>query len=195
MDIHKALKLEKKQTKWFYIIMTILFISLPLAIYLTNMYTSFFIISSLVLELLIVLVVISKLSTSYLTYSCRKNRLKIKSGLFSKELLFFCDKVVLVHTEKIEEDMEIYIITTVNIRNRGLKLLGKSFLKRVPDIKEDFKKVKKANEGSLFYYQVIRRGGLKKYLLLNDIYRNCVKAEYTDKCIQNIKIAKGQTLG
>lgn len=195
MDINKALKLEKKHRKCFYVVMIMLFISLPLAIYLTNMYTSFFIISSLILEVLIALVFLSKVSTSSLTYSCKKNRLKIKSGLFSKELLFFCDKVVLVHTEKIEEDMEIYIITTVNIRNRGLKLLGKSLLKRMPELKEEFKKVKKSNEGSLFYYQVIRRGGLKKYLLLDDIYRNCVKAEYTDKCIQSIKIAKGQTLG
>ena len=47
---------------------------------------------------------------------------------------------------------------------------------------------------TIFYYQVIKRGGLKKYLLLDTIYKNCVKAVYTDDCIQNIKIARGQTL-
>ena len=35
---------------------------------------------------------------------------------------------------------------------------------------------------------------LKKYLLLDCIYRNCVKAIYTDYSIQNIKIARGQTI-
>lgn len=45
-----------------------------------------------------------------------------------------------------------------------------------------------------YYFQVIRRGGLKKYLLLDLIYKNCVRATYTEESIQNIKIARGQTI-
>ena len=73
-----------------------------------------------------------------LKYSCHNNRLKIKSGLFKKEGLLFCDKVVLVHTEKMEEDMEIIIITSVNFKNKRLRLITKQFLKRYPAIREEF---------------------------------------------------------
>ena len=31
-------------------------------------------------------------------------------------------------------------------------------------------------------------------MILDTIYKNCVRATYTDECIQNIKIARGQTL-
>ena len=56
------------------------------------------------------------------------------------------------------------------------------------------KKIKEKNPDKKYYFQVIKRGGLKKYLLLDSIYRNCVKAVYTDESIQNIKIARGQMI-
>ena len=33
---------------------------------------------------------------------------------------------------------------------------------------------------------------LRKYIFLDNIYRNCVKAAYTTSAIENIKIARGQ---
>lgn len=194
MNIFKALKKEKKFIKRFYIIMIALLVILPLSVYLTSTYNTFIIVCLLFIELLIILTILIKTNYMKLTYSCNNNRLKCKSGLFSKESLLFCDKVILVHTEKMEEDMEIYIFTTVNIKNKGLKLVGKSLIKRAPSINENLKKIKKSNEGKLIFYQVIRKGGLEKYMLLDTIYKNCVKATYTSDCIQNIKIARGQTL-
>ena len=118
----------------------------------------------------------------------------IRTGIISKESLIFCDKVVMVHTEKMEDEMEIVIVTSVNFKNRNLKPALKVFLKRYSSAKEEFLKLKSKNPETIFYYQVIKKGGLKKYLLLDCIYKNCVKAIYTDDCIQNIKIARGQTL-
>lgn len=129
-----------------------------------------------------------------LKYSCHNNRLKIKSGLFKKEGLLFCDKVVLVHTEKMEEDMEIIIITSVNFKNKRLRLITKQFLKRYPAIREEFERIKENNPDNIYYYQVVRYGGLNKYVLLDTIYKNCVKSVYTEEGIQNIKISRGQTL-
>ncbi|MDD6796425.1 MAG: hypothetical protein PUE01_13645 [Clostridiaceae bacterium] len=194
MDIYKALKKESKSIKRFYIIMIVLFIILPLAVYLTGLTSIFYLSYLTFMEFLIFVAVVNKLNYTTIRYSCNNNRLKYKSGIFSKDNLILCDKVALVHTEKMEQEMEIIIVTSVKFRNRGLKLVTDGFLKRYKAIEKEYSKLKKLNPDTLFYYQIIRRGGLKKYLLLDLIYKNCVKAVYTEEGIQNIKIARGQTL-
>lgn len=194
MNIEKALKREKKHIKRFYIIMIILELIMPLSVYLTGLTTFFYISYLLFIELLIVAAIINKVNYTRLKFFCSNNRLKFRSGIFSKESLIFCDKVILVHTEKMEENMEIILITSVNFKNRGLKLIGKDFLKKYNMVSHEYFKIKEANIETLYYYQIIKRGGLKKYMLLDTIYKNCVKAEYTEEGIQNIKIARGQTL-
>lgn len=194
MDIYKALKYEKKHLKRFYIVMIILEIIMPLAVYLTDLTTLFYISYLLFMELLIAITIINKINYTRLKFFYSNNRLKFRSGLFSKDSLIICDKVLLVHTENMEENMEIILITSVNFKNKGLKLIGKGFLKRYYSISNEYLKIKEANPQNLYYCQIIKRGGLKKYMLLDTIYRNCVKAGYTEECIQNIKIARGQTL-
>ncbi|MDS0528349.1 hypothetical protein NNC19_21920 [Clostridium sp. SHJSY1] len=194
MDIYKALKREKKLHKMFYITMTSIAIILPLAVFLTGLNTFIYISYLLVIEFLIGITVLRKTNITKLSYLCNNNRLKIKGGLFGKESLIFCDKVVLVHTEKMDQEMEIIIITSVNFKNRALKPVMKSFLKRYPVIRKEYSRIEEKNENSHFYFQVIRRGELNKYMLLDVIYKNCVKAVYTEESIQNIKIARGQTL-
>lgn len=195
MDIFKAIKKEKKFLKKFYIVMALLGIILPLAVYLTGIKTPFYLLFLLTIEILISAQIISKINLTKLKYSCSNNRFKCKLGLLSKESLIFCDKVVLIHTEKIEEDMEIIIITSVNFKNKKLKpVINKIFLRKYPESYKELMKVSSKNSQNLLYYQVIRRGGLKKYMLLDCLYKNCVKALYTEQCIQNIKIARGQTL-
>ena len=194
MDIYKALKREKKYLKRFYIMMITLEIIMPLAVYLTGLSTFFYISYLLFMELLIAVAIMNKVNYTRLKFFCSNNRLKFKSVVFSKENLILCDKVVLVHTERMEENMEIILITSVNFKNKGLKLIGESFLKKYSSISHEYLKIKEANPKTLYYCQIIKRGGLKKYMLLDIIYRNCVKAEYTEEGIQNIKIARGQTL-
>ncbi|WP_294350683.1 hypothetical protein [uncultured Clostridium sp.] len=194
MDIYKALKLEKKYEKIYYSIMIFLIIILPISVFLAGLIQPFYIISLIILEALIGLSILRRINSMSLKYSCHNNRLKIKSGLFKKEGLLFCDKVVLVHTEKMEEDMEIIIITSVNFKNKKLRLITKQFLKRYPAIREEFERIKENNPDNIYYYQVVRYGGLNKYVLLDTIYKNCVKSVYTEEGIQNIKISRGQTL-
>ncbi|MCR4943536.1 MAG: hypothetical protein K5986_03605 [Clostridium sp.] len=194
MDIYKALKKEKAEKKIMYIILGIIAIILPIAVFLTGLTSFFYLTCLFFLEFLIFLSVISITGNYTLKFSCSNNRLKIKSGLLSKESLMLCDKVVLVHTEKMEEEMEVIILTTVKFRNRSLKPIMKGFLKRYPKVAKELEKIKMNNEDEVYYFQVIRRGGLNKYMLLDTVYKNCVKAVYTDDCIKNIKIARGQTL-
>ena len=53
-------------------------------------------------------------------------------------------------------------------------------------------RIKKIRQDCLYYFQVINCGELNKYVLLDNIYRNCVNAVYTSSAIENIKIARGQ---
>ena len=194
MNIFKAIKRERKQVKRFYVVMISIAVSLVIFLFLKGLTTPFYLCYLIFIEFLIFISIINKINYHKLTYICNNNRLMYKSGLFSNESLIFCDKVVLVHTEKMEDEIEIVVVTNVNLRNKSLKHIGKSFLKRYPLLTEDYLKVKKLYPDTIFYYNVIKKGGLKKYILLDEIYKNCVKAVYTEECIENIKISRGQTL-
>ena len=194
MDIYKAIKMEKKSLKRFYRLMIVLFMGLPLSVYLTGVKSIFYLVYLLIIELLIIAAVINKLNYYSLKYNYNANKLNITNGLFANNSLILCDKVVLVHTEKMESDMEIIIISTMSFRNKSLRPIVKGFLKKYPEIEEELKKVSNYNNQQKYYFQIIRKGGLSKYLLLDTIYKNCVKAIYTNDCIENIKIARGQIL-
>jgi len=146
------------------------------------------------IEFLIVVAVIIKMNGYKVEYRCLSNRLIFKTGIFAKEYLIICDKVVLVHTNKSDFDLEIVLITSIVFKNRGLRLIDQNFFKRYPHAVEEYESIKQQNPKRDYYFQVIKRGGLKKYLLLDIVYRNCVKAIYTDESIQNIKIARGQLI-
>ena len=139
---------------------------------------------------------IIKLNYYKVEFKCLNNKLTFKTGILTKRYLIICDKVVLVHTVKSDYDLEIIMVTTVNFKNKSLRKVDDNFLRRYPSIKTNLDYIKKisGDDDRKYYFQVIRRGGLKKYLLLDCIYKNCVKAIYTEQSIQNIKIARGQTI-
>lgn len=194
MNIYKAIKREKKYLKWFYITMIIIAITLPFIVLLTGQTSTFYVTYLIFIEVLIFLAIIVKVNYHRLVYSYSNNRLRIRSGLFTKESLILCDKVELVHTEKIEDEMEIILLTKMNFKNKGLKPVTKGFLKRFPKLNMEYIRIKELDPERVFYYQVVKKGGLRKYLLLDIVYKTCVKATFTEECIQNIKISRGQTL-
>lgn len=196
MDIYTAVKKERRNLKFFFISMIIISLILPIAVIITNLTTFFYLTYLGVIEALIVISMIIKLNCYKVEFKCINNKLIFKTGIFTKQYLIICDKVVLVHTNKSDYDLEIIIITTVNFKNKSLRKVDDNFFRRYPAIKRNLEYIKKINgeEDKGYYFQVVRRGGLKKYLLLDCIYKNCVKAIYTEESIQNIKIARGQTI-
>ncbi|EKQ50841.1 MULTISPECIES: hypothetical protein [unclassified Clostridium] len=194
MDIYKAIKKEKSHLKIFLISMVVIALFLPIILLITGLTTIFYISYVIFIEFLIVVAIIVKMNGYKVEYRYLNNRLIFKTGIFVKEYLIICDKVVLVHTNKSDYDLEIVLITNVKFKNRGLRLVDQNFLKRYPQISEQYNVINKASPNRDYYFQVIKRGGLKKYLLLDLIYKNCVKAVYTDDSIQNIKIARGQLI-
>jgi len=194
MDIYKAIKKERSHLKIFLITMAIIGIILPLILIVTGLTTIFYTSYVVFIEILIIIAIIIKMNAYKVEYRYSSNRLIFKVGILSKESLIICDKVILVHTNKSDYDLEIVLVTSVKFKNRGLRLIDPNVLKRYPQIAEEYNAFKQINPQRDYYFQVIKRGGLKKYLLLDSIYRNCVKATYTDDSIQNIKIARGQLI-
>jgi hypothetical protein len=194
MDIYKAIKKEKSHLRIFLITMVIIALILPTILLVTKLTTIFYVSYVFLIEFLIVITIIIKMNAYKVEYRCLNNRLMFKTGIFTKGYLIICDKVVLVHTNKSDYDLEIILMTSVIFKNTGLRPIDKNFLKRYPQVADDYNAIKQLNPQKDYYFQVIRRGGLRKYLLLDSIYKNCVKAIYTDESIQNIKIARGQLI-
>jgi hypothetical protein len=194
MDIYKAIKKEKSHLKIFLITMVVIAFILPTILILTGLTTFFYISYVVFIEFLIVIAIIIRMNAYKVGYRCLNNRLIFKVGILVKEYLIICDKVVLVHTNKSDYDLEIVLITSVVFKNKGLRPIDKNFLRKYPQIVEEYNTIKQLNPQKEYYFQVIRRGGLRKYLLLDSIYKNCVKAIYTDESIQNIKISRGQLI-
>lgn len=192
MKIDKALKKQNRSKKIFFGTMIFLAIFLPILAYLANANSIFIISFLMIIEFLIFTVVMMKLNFYSLRFVCSNNRFRFKSGTFAKESLILCDKVAIVHTNKELEDMEIIVVTNLNFKNKKLRPITKSFMQKYPEAANEYLKLKKINPENIYYFQVIRRGALDKFVLLDNIYKNCVKSVYTASAIENIKIARGQ---
>lgn len=193
MDINKAIRKQKKSYKIFVLSMCFIFFILPLALFLYGDITWFLLSYLLFIEVMIVTALIARVIWEKLYFQCQNNKLKIKVGIFnSYNYIVLCHKVALVHTEKEKEDMEIVITTTVKGRNRRIRPIDIDFHKKYPVAARAYNKLKKINPENDYYYLVVKRGGYYKYQLLDLIYKNCVKAVYTDDAIENIKFARGQ---
>lgn len=192
MKIEKALKKEETEKKIFFILMTFLFIMIPLVTYLAGLKSIFIWTYVIIINFLIVIAILIKINYHRLKFKYIPNRLRIKTSLFLKESIIICDKVAVVHTNKNKEELEIIIITTMKFKNRQLKPITPGFIKKYPEASEQYLRVKKLNPENVYYFQVIRRGALRKYILLDVIYKNCVMATYTSSAIENIKISRGQ---
>ena len=192
MKIEKALKKQKRYNKLFIIFMFFLAIFLPIITYLAYIKTFTIIAFLLLIEILIFIAIIRKVNACTLKFICANNKLKFRSGLFSSYTYIQCDRISIIHTNKSNEDMEIIIVTKGKVKNQKMKLINKEFMKKYEEAAVEYRRLKRIIVDVVFYFQVIKYGELKKYIFLDNIYRNCVNATYTTSAIESIKIARGQ---
>lgn len=192
MFIDKAIKKQDKSYGRFINFMIFLIVLFPLVLAILDVKNLYFYLYLAILEIAIIIAIVRIKEKMELKYICKNNFLRIKISLFIKSIKLICDKIVLVHTEKKGDEIEIIVITTARVGKRAFKLVGKILLKSHPALEEEYNKIKKANKDTNYYYMVIKNGGFKKFILLDDLYKNCVKAKFTGDTIENIKIARGQ---
>ncbi|MGL5616901.1 MAG: hypothetical protein ACRDD2_11840 [Sarcina sp.] len=192
MFIDRAIKKQEKSYSRFIKFMIFLMILFPVLVFgfqIKNLYVYFYL---TILEIAILIAIIVANEKMFLNYSCKNNFLRIKTSIFMKKIKLICDKIILVHSEKKGDEIEIIIVTTTRVGKRAFKLIGKTILRTHPALTMEYERIKKENPDTNYYYMVVKNGGFKKFILLDDMYKNCIKAKFTGDTIEHIKIARGQ---
>ncbi|MGL5245740.1 MAG: hypothetical protein ACRC7R_11245 [Sarcina sp.] len=192
MYIDKAIKKQKNAYKIFIISMIVMQIILPLIIIFLRLYTKFIVGYLIILEIFILIAILVLYRDLSLNYKCKNGRLFIKSSLFEKYKVIECEDVYLIHTSKDAERMNILVIISCKKRRKLFKKINVNLLNKHPLLAKEYKKLAILYPENSYYYIIIKHGGLEKFKLLDLMYRNCVKAIYTDNSIENIKIARQQ---
>ena len=186
MDIDKVLKKQRKSYKRFMLTMGFIFIILPIVLLITKQINIFFIIYLCVIEGLILFSVLMRYNEEYLKFEVYEDKIVIAilGGRIKYKIHY--NKVAIIHTIPQEKYFDILIITKSKFRNKRLRIVTNKVLDRFPDIGKHYTKVKMPNDGD-YYYFVVKRGGIKKYMLLDLIFKYCVSAVFTENAIMHIK--------
>jgi hypothetical protein len=187
MNINKAIRKQEKSHKRFLLIFGFIFLLLPLILILFDKVNLFFLIYLGIIETLILVAILFSFSSNYLKYSIEEYKIRLKFKRFGQGINIICDKVVLVHVEGTGQQMDVVLITNSKFRNKKVNLVDEVFLKKHPYISHYYYRIKKLNPEDNYFYIIISKGGYHKYSLLDLIYRNCVKSEYTEEAVERIK--------
>lgn len=167
------------------------FFILPAVFIISKKFYIFYIIYLVVLEIMILLYIIIRTSKEALKYRYDGYKLKIILGITSKTINIICDKVVFVHVENDtsqgKNDFKIILIASSKFRSDRMLAINRKFLKNHAYLAQQYYKIKTQFPENSYYYTIIKRGGLKKYPLLDLIYRSCVYATFSEESIDTIK--------
>lgn len=193
MDINKAIRKQKKSYKRFVFSMGFIFFILPTILFISKEWSLFYIAYLCVIEVLILISIFAKRNSNYLRYNCNSLRLKLKLGVLRESITIFCNKIFFIDVEEVDneyydfKDFNIIILMASQSRSKNVLLLSDKFLNKHPNILKCYNKLIKVQPDKKYYYLIIRKGGLVKYVLLDTMYRNCVNAEFTEESIEKIK--------
>lgn len=193
MNIDKAIRKQKKSYKRFLLSMCFIFFALPTALVLSKTFYIFYIIYLVIVELLILVSIFIRISNESLSFKNDGYRLKILLGIKNKKIDIIAEKVLLVHVEDIFSkenqviDFKIILLTGSKFRSDRMRPISIDFLQRHSYVAYHYNRIKMIYPEKMYYYTIIKRGGLNKYPLLDIIYKNCVHAYFTEEAIEKIK--------
>ncbi|MGL4730715.1 MAG: hypothetical protein ACRCW0_03930 [Clostridium sp.] len=186
MDVDKVLKKQRKSYKRFVLSMGFIFILLPAVLIYTKVFSTFFIIYLIIVELLIFQVILIRYNEEHLAFKQVGNKILVEVGVLKRKYMLTRDKVAIVHVIKSSKNFDIVIITKSRFRNKRLKHADFRFLEKQPEICKYYNRVRLESDDPYFYF-VVKKGGVKKYLLLDFLYKTCVGAAFTDDAVEKIK--------
>lgn len=193
MNIDKAIRKQKKSYKRFLLSMCFIFFVLPVALFLSKVFDIFYIAYLGVIELLIFIAVFIRIDKEALKFKYEDFKLKIFLGINKKPIIMNCEKIILVHTEDVlskegsKEDFKIVMLSTAKFRSDRMLEVNLKFLKNHPYVAYQYNKFKILLPEERIYFTIIKRGGLRKYPLLEIIYKSCTRASFTEECVEKIK--------
>ncbi|GAA0785118.1 hypothetical protein [Hathewaya limosa] len=186
MKLNKAIKKQKKNFKTFLFLMGFIFMLFPCVVIFGKIYNYYIYIYVGLSDAIVLFAILNRIDEENLIYENKLKKFDIKNGIFESKVSFNCEDVVFVH---IEEKMENNIILIIKSKrnNRGLKKIGKSFLKKHPYAATYYYNLYQLKPNYNYYYVIVTNGKYKKYFLLNELYRSCFNAFYSEESISNIK--------
>lgn len=193
MNIDKAIRKQKKSYKRFLLSMCFIFFVLPTVLILSKKVYTFYIIYLVVIESLILVSIFVRVSNESLKFKNDGYRLMLSVGISGKKINIDTEKVSLVHIENVLSDkgevvdFKIIFITISKFRSDRMIAVNEEFLKKHSYVAYHYNRIKTIEPEHQYYYTIIRRGGLNKYPLLDNIYKTCVHAYFTREAIEKIK--------
>lgn len=188
MNINKAIRKQHKSYIRFMLSMCFIFIALPYILYISGKYMKpFFIIYLFLIECLVLTGIILKSDANILTFQDHKYKIKVAYGVLRKKIVIFCDKIVFVHAEGKNDNIDIVIVSDFKFRNQNLHNMDNSFFRKYPEVSNYWERIRKSHPDKKFYYITIKNGGYYKYIFLDTLYRTCVHAFFSDSSIDRIK--------
>ena len=187
MNINKAIRKQKKTYKFFMLSMCFIFILLPIILIVSKITNMFFVIYLVCMELMIIVVTLLRVNEEYINFKLDGYKISIWCGMAKVKFIVICKNVALVHTRDNGRNLEIIIITKSKFRNKEVKSVDKDFLKKYTYVAQMYNKLKVSDPEQMYFYFTINHGGFKKYNLLDDLYKSCVGAVFSDDAIEKIK--------
>jgi len=187
MNINKAIRKQRKTYKRFMLSMCFIFVLLPIILMVSKVINLFFILYLFCIELMILFVVILRLDEEYIDFKLEGYKISIWCGILRVKFIIICKKVNLVHAQGNGRDLEIIILTKSKFRNKRIYPVEINFFKKYPCMTKMYRDIKIQNAEENYFYFIINHGGFKKYILLDDLYKFCEQAIFSDDAIDKIK--------
>ena len=198
MDINKAIRNQNKSYNRFLLFMCFVFFMLQILFFFSKKYYIFYYIYLVLIDLLILAAIAIRSNKEKIEFKNDNCHLYIKEGIGSKVIRIVCSKIVLVHIENMDEgersfrDFKIILIASSKFKNGKMVPINMSFLKKHAYISYHYNKMKMQNPTTMYFYTIINSGRVKKYKLLDIIYRTCVYAFFTEETVEKIKLYRAK---
>jgi len=187
MNINKAIRKQRKTYKRFMLSMCFIFVLLPIMLMVSKIISMFLIAYLVCIEGMITLVILLRVNEEYIDFKSEGYKIKIWCGITKFKFVIFCKKVDLVHAQGSGRNLEIIILTKSKFRNKRIRPVDINFFMKYPYVAQMYIKIKIQNPEKVYFYFIINSGGFRKYILLNDLYKACDRAVFSDDAIERIK--------
>ena len=187
MNINKAIRKQKKTYKRFMLSMCFIFVILPIILRASRLINMFFIVYLVCIEMMIFFVLLFRVNEEYIEFKVEGYKISIWCGITKVKFIIICKKVALVHAQGQGKELGIIIITKSRFRNKKIYPIDINFSMKYPYVDQMYKKIKMLMPEENFFYFIINHGGFKKYVLLDDLYKSCEQALFSDDAIEKIK--------
>lgn len=185
MNINKAIRKQRKSYIRFLLSMCFVFFALPAAFAFYGRGRVFYIGYLAAVEALVAVAVYIRAGQEKLEFEYIMGRLRLRRGVLGKTEGIECDKIMYVDVEPAAERVKgfqefgIILFSKSRFRNKKLKAADPEILSRYKGITD--------GPGQELYYLTIGSGGLRKYKLLDTLFKSCVKAAFSENAIEKIK--------